>query len=405
MDLGHPLHPYEPIEHEVRIETHAIRRYCHPVSFSRADAEDVAKMLGVSRGFLWWARRRGDFEENLIPHLGGKRGRPVPLLSLRVDLLDPSARGYARPHAVWGDKWEFLARKVPEGFEQTVVRRPVFRSRSRRYGGKGVWGCGGDREDPHLNSGAEYQEQEEGYREMRKDGNGDEMQHIGWMWVCPSCGKEVRVIYYPVTVMNLFDCGEFEDPGRGEFRTQNSEFRSADMEEEGRAAAGFFACGRCHDVCHFSSISKNAWNQVVSYFTAGMLYGSEVERPGLFVGERKRARVRVMNREAPKRRKVFTRLRNGWTYEQIARDLGMTRNAVRCHVMVICREEGVGDRRELARKLGFAEAEGRSQRSEVRGQKSEVREGMNVEHPTSNIEHRTSNIEQSNGSACVGGDQ
>src|SRR6267142_5625766 len=49
MDLDHPEHPYEPIEHEVTIRTHAIRRYCHPVSFSREDAADVAKMLGVSR--------------------------------------------------------------------------------------------------------------------------------------------------------------------------------------------------------------------------------------------------------------------------------------------------------------------------------------------------------------------
>src|SRR5947209_1549382 len=56
MDLDHPEHPYEPIEHEVTIQTHAIRRYCHPVSFSREDAEDVAEMLGVSRGFLWSAR-------------------------------------------------------------------------------------------------------------------------------------------------------------------------------------------------------------------------------------------------------------------------------------------------------------------------------------------------------------
>src|SRR4051812_23720593 len=56
MDLNHPEHPYEPIEHEVTIQTHAIRRYCHPVSFSREDAEDVAKMLGVSSGTLRHAR-------------------------------------------------------------------------------------------------------------------------------------------------------------------------------------------------------------------------------------------------------------------------------------------------------------------------------------------------------------
>src|SRR5438105_8962767 len=35
MDLDYPEHPYEPIEHEVTIQTDAIRRYCHPISFSR----------------------------------------------------------------------------------------------------------------------------------------------------------------------------------------------------------------------------------------------------------------------------------------------------------------------------------------------------------------------------------
>src|SRR3954465_1389427 len=58
MDLNHPAHPYEPIEHEVIIRSHAIRRYCRPVSFSREDAEDVAKMLGVSYRVLQEARKR-----------------------------------------------------------------------------------------------------------------------------------------------------------------------------------------------------------------------------------------------------------------------------------------------------------------------------------------------------------
>src|SRR4051812_49930840 len=52
LDLNHPAHPYQPIEHEVTIRAHAIRRCCHPVSFSREDAEDVAQMLGVSPAML-----------------------------------------------------------------------------------------------------------------------------------------------------------------------------------------------------------------------------------------------------------------------------------------------------------------------------------------------------------------
>src|SRR5438046_273619 len=32
MDLNHPLHPYEPIEHEVIIRPEALRKYCRPVT-------------------------------------------------------------------------------------------------------------------------------------------------------------------------------------------------------------------------------------------------------------------------------------------------------------------------------------------------------------------------------------
>src|SRR4051812_22793680 len=31
MDLNHPAHPYEPIEHEVLIRPHALRKYIRPV--------------------------------------------------------------------------------------------------------------------------------------------------------------------------------------------------------------------------------------------------------------------------------------------------------------------------------------------------------------------------------------
>src|SRR6266550_3207845 len=83
MDLNHPEHPYEPIEHEVTIQTHAIRRYCHTICFSREQAVEVAEMLGVSPGTLWYRRSRGMFYQSFYRRLGGKRGKPVPLLEHR----------------------------------------------------------------------------------------------------------------------------------------------------------------------------------------------------------------------------------------------------------------------------------------------------------------------------------
>src|SRR2546421_2873940 len=126
MDLDHPLHPYEPIEHEVTIQTHAIRRYCHPVSFSREQAVEVAQMLGVSD--VRHARRIGQFHVDYIPGLGGKRGHPVPLLSNGKKLLDPGhGNFFSPPHPIWGAHWEFLSHLFPDDFEQTITRKPFFK--------------------------------------------------------------------------------------------------------------------------------------------------------------------------------------------------------------------------------------------------------------------------------------
>src|SRR5438067_8142786 len=120
MDVDHPEHPYEPIEHEVTIQTHAIRRYCHPVCFSREQAVEVAEMLGVSPGTLWYRRSRGMFYQSFYRRLGGKRGKPVPLLEHR-ELMDPGYANFnARPHPIWGSAWEFLYRLFPDDFEQTI---------------------------------------------------------------------------------------------------------------------------------------------------------------------------------------------------------------------------------------------------------------------------------------------
>src|SRR5437016_2515247 len=67
MDLNHPAHPYEPIEHEVIIQPHGLRKFCRPV---RTDSwgeqvDEVCARLGVSRGHLLHARWAGIFAERL----------------------------------------------------------------------------------------------------------------------------------------------------------------------------------------------------------------------------------------------------------------------------------------------------------------------------------------------------
>src|SRR6266550_1169037 len=82
MDFDHPAHPYEPIEHEVIIRPHALRKYCRPV---RTDSwgeqvDEVSKKLGVSPQAILNARWAGLFTERIVRGLGGKRGINVPLI-------------------------------------------------------------------------------------------------------------------------------------------------------------------------------------------------------------------------------------------------------------------------------------------------------------------------------------
>jgi DNA-binding CsgD family transcriptional regulator len=322
MDLDHPLHPYEPIEHEVTIQTHAIRRYCHPVSFSREDAVDVAQMLGVSVGTLRKMRLKGKFYERYIRGLGGKPGRAVPLLEGGGQLLDPCAKEYSPPHPIWGGAWEFLSRMMPPDFEQTVVRRPVFAATFRGRPGLAAYG----RTIP----------EDHAYK--------DEMKFMGWRWLCPMCGKQVRTIYHPLPVRTLFDSW-FTDP------VIYKRLCDADLPQPPPPS---FACKHCHDIYYFSPIKRDAWNRFITYVTAGMLYGCEVEKPASFIPERKRRMIRQLNRPAPEREKVFEGLKKGWSAFQIARELGKSIHTVRCAMRNICIQEDVADVHALAEKLQFA---------------------------------------------------
>jgi DNA-binding NarL/FixJ family response regulator len=118
--------------------------------------------------------------------------------------------------------------------------------------------------------------------------------------------------------------------------------------------AGSFACAECHKVMFISTISEGCWNHFISRMTAGLLYGHEVPKPCSFVPQRKRARIRMLDRAAPIQRKVLTRLSNGWSNQKIARDLGISIITVRCHTYRICRQENVADVQALAKKLNFA---------------------------------------------------
>src|SRR6266480_3134916 len=80
-DLDHPDHPYQPIEHEVLIQTPQLRKFSQPFRLDGWGEEVpyIAKPIGCSPASLDRARRRGFYVERHVPHLGGKRGKPIPI--------------------------------------------------------------------------------------------------------------------------------------------------------------------------------------------------------------------------------------------------------------------------------------------------------------------------------------
>ena len=164
---------------------------------------------------------------------------------------------------------------------------------------------------------------------------------MGWHWLCPQCKKLVRTIYFPVPVRTLFDSW-FTDP------VIQLKLCDADLQEPPPPT---FACMRCHRITYFSSTKHDAWNQVITYLSAGMLYGHEVPKPQWYRKERKRARSRQIFRAAPKREAILRRLSNGWTLQHIASDMLISLPSVYVSVSQILRQEQVKNRRELAAKL------------------------------------------------------
>ena len=107
-----------------------------------------------------------------------------------------------------------------------------------------------------------------------------------------------------------------------------------------------FACSKCHRLQSFGGCDKNEWNQLIFHLSGGMLYGKEVPKPAGYRSQRKRTRVRQLNRPAPRRQMVLRRLLNGWSINRIARDMQVTPTCIRFQIKHLCAQENVQNRHE-----------------------------------------------------------
>jgi DNA-binding CsgD family transcriptional regulator len=285
-------------DHEVVIDARLLRKLCQPVHLHPGGEEwwSVAKKLGVSKGALGTAMRRGIFRVRHIQNYLGRIGKPVPLLTT-VESIDTCCGRIGLGHdPVWGSAWQHLSDMIPDDFEQIVRRVPR-------------WGV---------------------YDQKSK--------LRGWWWICPACKKNVSLLYYPLPPINLPEYFKI-DPAKTEW----------DAIEH---PAPTFACVRCHGVRYFSSMDKNSWGELIHHLSGGLLYGYEVKKPAWLKATRKRAFAPMINRAPSQRREeVLERLLRGWTDRQIARDMGISWHRTRNLVSVVLKQNRARDRRHLIEML------------------------------------------------------
>jgi DNA-binding CsgD family transcriptional regulator len=294
----------QPYQHEVLINAQLDRHLCQPVELvPNTSWINLAKSLGVHPESLRHSVRTGYFRTHHYKGLGGKHGKPVPVI-LNYETLDPTAGRLRQPSdPLWGNVWRYAAANFPKSFEQSIHRRPAFVA----YRGS-----------PRFR---------------------------GYRWLCPKCERLVRIIYYPLPPYNIPRYLK-HDPAQALSDSSFSLHPSAFSSE--------FACHFCHRISFFTRLNRDSWNQFISHVTAGLLYGREVPKPKDFTlpTDRKRKYRPCLNRPpSPRRQQVLTLLLQGHSYDQIAKALNVGYATVHEHVKTIYKQNNVHARKELLQKL------------------------------------------------------
>jgi DNA-binding NarL/FixJ family response regulator len=391
MDARDLDHPGRVLPHVVTVDARLLRRLCGPVEVEYGTTvKELGELVGAKPQALHYRRYRKAFETHYIPAARGPGNVKAVFSSDRA--LDPGAHLFAGPDEAWCGTANGLVDRIPEGFSQEVMRVPVYRGRTLHfekehlhpehpkndvalradryarsvrlpkpppdpvwYKWKGDVFVGYDwrrpgaeaaylRRQRRLELGRAANRRNRKYVSRAKGS----VRFWGWAWVCPGCKKPAKNLYLPLPFVCLLPrlggvvSGKLERVIKGLHMTPQS--------------LPALACLRCHDVHHLSRAKASSWNHLIAYLTGGLLYGREVRRPeGFHV--RKRAYRPVTSRGAPRREQVRRRLLNGWSIKKICGDLGMSIFSLGYHVRAICRQEGVGDRHELAKKLGSRHAQ------------------------------------------------
>ncbi|MBC7783382.1 MAG: hypothetical protein H7144_06035 [Burkholderiales bacterium] len=282
--------------HTLLVDVPLLRRLCTVVVVDPPGEEpvEVTPRLGRSRTFIYKHIRRGDFRVRYIKLLGGKRGKPVPLIEAQRP-LDPCSKSAYPPDVVWGDLWPWHVDAMPPAFAQKIRREPRVHSDGR---------------------------------------------FPSWRWVCPECSKQVKMLFCPIRVPHV---QRYCDLGLKHGTIQQSDYAPRPRTT--------FACQKCHNVYGLCRGARDSWNRFVTYLTAGICYGHEIPKPAWWFHRQARY-YKCQPRPTPRRDQVLERLlTTDFTYPQIARQLKVTRAAIHMQVYKLFNHYGVHSRGELRERV------------------------------------------------------
>ncbi len=441
-----------PIAHTLNLTTRDLEKLAAPVHLAKGGQRlrEVARKLGTTPRGLLDARLNGTFATRHVAGLGGAGGKPRPLLSTDR-ALDRAARSFALADRAWSDTAAHALGRIPRGLSVTLTRVPHMHSLApppidrdtrdlhpehplvdpppRRYQSKRlppprkdyVWykwkgddyvGYDWRAQNPqiaghHFKHQRELEQIRETKRKHRRDhpprsrAAGSE-QFRGYRWLCPRCGRKVNLLFLPLPRVHLLGklgkrlrqlarvlsplpgAGSHVLMGGGRVRV-----RVERGEPDGATRETSFACEKCHKIRRVSRCDPNAWNEIVTYLSAGLLYGREVTRPDWFPKARRRSVARKSQcpstndqwedgpdetllpnpttgrkiaytprpTRAPSARRpqIERMLLAGMSFQDIAKTLSLSKGTVLWHAQQVYKHHNVRTLVELARKLNHPE--------------------------------------------------
>jgi hypothetical protein len=315
-----------PVTHQILLDTPALWHLCSPVEITPPGQplRDVAAKLGTHPGNLLDARLAGLFRVRHFPILDGHAGKPHPFLSCPHP-LDPAARGFRPADPLWSWTATYLPSRLPKDFQTTLTRIPLYqptataatddplhpehpamdpppRRKSKAlphpepdllawYKWKDDLYLGYDWRNPRA--AAHHHQRQTRLAKQRaaksaryanhgpaeRPVTGASLQYRGLRWLCPTCQKIVNLLFLPLPPLHLLPLNREPSKRSSSFEHSSFVIDSDFRFRHSDFARTSFACERCVHPKRLSLTDPNSWNELISYLTAGLLYGSEVPKP------------------------------------------------------------------------------------------------------------------------------